>query len=128
MESFVFLGSQITRNGGSDSDIRRRIGLARTTRKKLTHVIMNNDLTLITKIRLVNTLIFSVFLYGCESWTIRKKERRKIDALELWCWRKLLKISWMGKSTNANILAQIQPVISLEGKVNNKSLAILGTL
>ena len=114
VESVIFLGSQIARNGGNDSEIRRRIGLARTTMKKLTHVIENNDLTLNTKIRLVNTLIFSVFLYGCERWTIRKKERKKIDALELWCWRKLLKISWMDKITNANVLAQIQPVISLE--------------
>ena len=120
VESFIFLGSQITRNGGSDSEIRRRIGLARTTMKKLTHVILN------TKIRLVNTLIFSIFLYGCESWTIRKKERKKIDALELWCWRKLLKISWMDKITNANVLAQIQLVISLEGKVNKQKLSYFG--
>ena len=91
VESFIFLGSQITRNGGSDGEIRRRIGLARTTMKKLTHMIKNNDLTLNTKIRLVNTLIFSVFLYGCEKWTIRKIERKKIDALELWCWRKPIK-------------------------------------
>ena len=93
VESFIFLGGQIARNGGSDSEIRRRIGLARTTMKKLTRVIKNNDLTLSTKIRLVDTLVFYVFLYGCGSWTIRKKERKKIDALELWCWRKLLKIS-----------------------------------
>ena len=126
VESFIFLGSQITRNGGSDSEIRRRIGLTRTTMKKLAHVIKNNDLTLKTKIRLVNTLIFSVFLYGCESWTIRKKERKKIDALELWCWRKLLKISWIDKITNANVLAQIQPVISLEGKINNQKLSYFG--
>ena len=126
VESFIFLGSQITRNGGSDSEIRRRKGLARKTMKKLTHMIKNNDLTLNTKIRLVNTLIFSVFLYGCESWTIRKKERKNIDALEFWCWRKLLKISWMDKITNANVLAQIQPVISLEGKVNKQKLSYFG--
>ena len=126
VESFIFLGSQITRNGGSDSDIRRRIGLTRITMKKLAHVIKNNDLTLKTKIRLVITLIFSVFLYGCESWTIRKEERKKIDALELWCWRKLLKISWIDKITNANVLAQIQPVISLEAKINKQKLSYFG--
>ena len=122
VESFIFLGSQITRNGGSDSEIRRRIGMTRITMKKLAHVIKNNDLTLKTKIRLVNTLIFSVFLYGCESWIIRKKERKKIDALELWCWRKLR----IGKSTNANISAQIQPVTSLEGKINKQKLSYFG--
>ena len=77
VESFIFLGSQITRNGGGDSEIRRRIGMTRATMKQLAHVIKNNDLTLKTKIRLVNTLIFSVFLYGCESWTIRKKKEKR---------------------------------------------------
>ena len=76
VESFIFFGSQITRNGGSYSEIRRKIGLARKTMKKLTHVIKNNDLALNTKIRLVNTLIFSGFLHGCESWTIRKKKEK----------------------------------------------------
>ena len=97
--------------------------MARRTMKKLTHVIKNNDLTLNTKIRLVNTLIFSVFFHEWESWTIRKEEREKTDALELWCWRKLVKISWMDKINNANVLAQIQPVISLEGKVNKQKLS-----
>ena len=77
--------------------------MTRTTMKKLAHVIKNYDLTLRTKIRPVNTLIFSAFLYGCESWTIRKQQRKKIDALELWCWRKLLKISWIDKIREKSI-------------------------
>ena len=95
-------------------------------RNELNDICRASHHSQLAEIRLVNNLIFSVFLYGCESWTIRKKERKKIDALELWCWRKLLKISWIDKITNANVLAQIQPVISLKGKVNKQKLSYFG--
>lgn len=107
VEKFVYLGSLLESKGGSEGEIKRRIQLARSAMAKLTRIWKDSSVTKNTKIELVRTLIFSIFLYGAETWTIRKSERIRINSFEIWCWRRLLRVSSMEKRTNASILKVI---------------------
>ena len=91
---FIFLGSKITADGDCSHEIKRCLLLGRKVMTKLVSILKNRDITLPTKVRLVKAMVFPVVMYGCESWTIKKAERQRIDAFELWCWRRLLKVPW----------------------------------
>ena len=92
VKDFNYLGAMIEKEGTCEKEIKRRIGMGKTTMKKLEGIMKDSDITTKTKIKLTETLVFPVMMYGCESWTMRKAERRRIDAFELWCWRRVLKI------------------------------------
>ena len=117
VDNFVFLGSNITYTGDCSAEIRRRLALGRQAMTNLKKTVQNKDLKLATKIRIVKAMVFPVALYGCETWTIKKADRRKIDAFEMWCWRRLLRVSWTEKRTNKSILQEINPDSSLEGMI-----------
>lgn len=108
VDSFIYLGSTITNNGNCESEIRRRIGMAKTAMSRLTKIWKDRSISQKTKIRLVRTLVFSIFLYGAETWTLRANERQKIDAFEMWCWRRMLRISWTVHRTNVSILNELK--------------------
>ena len=100
VRDFVFLGAKIEDSGSCKGEILRRLALGRAAMTGLNKIWKDKDITITTKCRIVNALVFPVMLYGCESWTIRKAERRIIDSFELWCWRRLLRISWTARRTN----------------------------
>ena len=100
----VFLGSKITANSDYSHEIERHLLLGRTAMTKLDSILKSRDITLLTKVRLVKAIIFPVVMYGCESWTIKKAERQRIDAFELWCWRRLLRFPWTARRSNQSIL------------------------
>ena len=112
---FIFLGSKITADGDCSHEIKRRLLLGRKVMTNLDNILKSRDITLSTKVRLVRAMVFPVVMYGCESWTIKKAERRRIDAFELWCWRKLLRVPWTARRSNQSILKEISPECSLEG-------------
>ena len=101
---FIFLGSKITADGGCSHEIKRRLLLARKVMTNLDSILKSRDNTLPTKVRLVKTMVFPVVMYGCESWTIKRAEHRRIDAFELWCWRRLLRFPWIAWRSNQSIL------------------------
>jgi len=111
----IFLGSKITADGDCSHEIKRRLLLGRKVVTNLDSMFKSRDITLPTKVRLVKAMVFPVVMYGCESWTVKKAERRRTDAFELWCWRRLLRVPWTAKRSNQFILKEISPVISLEG-------------
>ena len=111
----IFLGSKITANGGSSHVIKRHLILGRKAMTKVDSILKSRDITLPTKVHLVKAMVFPVVMYGCESWTIKKAEQQRIDAFELWCWRRLLSILWTAKRSNQSILKEISPGISLQG-------------
>ena len=104
VSDFIFLGPKITADGDCSHEIKRRLLLGRKVVTNLNSILKSRDITLLTKVCLVKAMFFPVVMYGCESWTVKKAERRRIDAFELWCWRKLLRVPWTGK--------EIQPVHS----------------
>ena len=108
-------GSKITADGGCSHEIKRRLLLGREAMTNLNSILKSKDIILPTKVRLVKAMIFPVVMYGCESWTIRKVECRRIDALELRCWRRLLSVPWTARRSNKSILKEIRPGCSLEG-------------
>ena len=110
----IFLGSKITADGDCSHTIKRRLLLGRKAMTNL-RVLKNRDITLLTKVHLVKAMVFPVVTYGCESWTVKKAECRRIDAFELWCWRKLLRVPWTVRRSNQSILREINPEDSLEG-------------
>ena len=112
---YIFLGSKITADGDCSHETKRCLLLGRKAMTNLDSILKSRDITLSTKIRLVKAMVFPVVMYGCESWTIKKAERQRIDAFELWCWRKLLRVPWTGRRSNQFILKQISPGCSLEG-------------
>ena len=112
---FIFLGSKITADGDCRHEIKRRLLLGRTVMANLDNILKSRDITLPTKVRLVKAMVFPVVMYGCESWTVKKAERRRIDAFELWCWRGLLRVPCTARRSNQSILKEISPGISLEG-------------
>ena len=112
---FIFLGSKITADGDCSHEIKRRLLLGRKVMTNLDSILQSRDITLPTKVRLVKAMVFPVVMYGCESWTVKKAERRRIDAFELWCWRRLLRVPWTARRSNQSILKEISPGISLEG-------------
>ena len=126
--NFIFLGSGITVDGVCSHDIKSRLLLGRKVMTNLDSILKSRDITLSTKVRLVKAMVFSVAMYGCESWTIKKAEHRRIDAFELWCWRRLLRVPWTARRSNQCILKQISPEYSLEGLMLNLKLQYFGHL
>ena len=125
---FVFLDSKITADGDCSHEIKRRLLLGRKVVTNLDSILQSRDITLPTKVHLVKVMVFPVVIYGCESWTIKKAEHRRIDAFELWCWRKLLRVSWTARWSNQSILKDISPGCSLEGLMLKLKLQYFGHL
>ena len=122
MEYFILGGSKITADGDCSHEIKRHLLLGRKGMTNLDSTLKSRDITLSTKACLVKTMVFLVVMYGCESWTIKKAEHWKIDAFQLWCWRRLLKVSWTARRSNQSILKEISPEYSLEGLMLNVKL------
>ena len=112
---FIFLGSKITADGDCRHEIKRRLLLGRKTMTNLDSIFKSRDITLPTKVRLVKAMVFPVVMCGCESWTIKKAECRRIDAFEFWCWRRLLRVPWTARIYNLSTLKEISTEYSLEG-------------
>ena len=125
VRDFILGGSKITADGDCSREIKRRLLLGRKVMTILDSVLKRRDITLSTKVHLVKAMIFSVARYGCESWTIKKAESRRIDAFELWCWRRLLRVPWTARRSNQSILKEISPECSLEGLMLKLKLPIL---
>ena len=115
VRDFIFLGSKITEDGDCSHEIKRCLLLGRKVMTKLDSILKSRDIILTKKVHLVKAMIFPVVIYGCESWTIKKAECPRIDAFELWCWRRLLRIPWTARRFNEPILKEISPEYSLEG-------------
>ena len=115
MSDFIFGGSKITADGDCSHEIKRCLLLGRKVMTNLDRIFKSRDITLPTKVRLVKAMVFPVVMYGCDSWTVKKAERRRIDAFELWCWRRLLRVPWTASRSNQSILKEISPGCSLEG-------------
>ena len=115
VSDFILGGSKITANGDCTHEIKRCLLLGRKVMTNLDSILKSRDLTLPTKVHLVKAMIFPVVIYGCESWTIKKAERQRIDAFELWCWRRLLRVPWTAMRSNQSILKEVSPGCSLEG-------------
>ena len=128
MSDFIFLGSKITADGDCSHEIKRRLLLGSKVMTNLDSIFKSRDITLLTKIRLVKAMVFPVVMYGCESWTVKKAERQRIDVFELWCWRRLLRIPWTARRSNKSILKEIGPGISLEGMMLKLKLQYFGHL
>ena len=112
---FLFGGSKITADGDCSHEVKRHLLLGRKVMTNLDSVFKSRDITLPTKVHLVKAMVFPVVMYGCESWTEKKAERQRIDAFELWCWRRLLRVPWTARRSNQSILKDISPGCSLEG-------------
>ena len=112
---FTFLGSKITKHSDFSHDIKRHLILGRKAMTNLDSILKSRGITLSTKVHLVRAMVFPVVMYRCESWTIKKAERQRIDAFELWCWRRLLRVPWTARRSNQSILKEISPGCSLEG-------------
>ena len=125
---FIFLGSKITTDGDCSHEIKRCLLLGRKVMTNLDSIFKSRDITLPTKVRLVKALVFPVVMYGCESWTVKKAEHRRIDAFELWCWRRLLRVPWTARRSNQSILKEISPESSLEGLMLKLKLQNFGHL
>ena len=115
VSDFIFLGSKITAYGDCSHEIKRHLLLGRKAMTHLDSIFKSRDITLSTKVHLVKAIVFPVVMYGCESWTIRKAEQRRINAFELWCWRKLMRVPWTARRSNQSILKETSPGCSLEG-------------
>ena len=114
MADFTFLGSKITADGDCSHEIKRHLLLGRKVMTNLDSIFKSRDITLSTMVRLVKAMVFPVVMYGCESWTIKKAECQRMDAFELWCWRRLLRVPWTARRSNQSILKEISPGYSLE--------------
>ena len=110
VSNFIFWGSKITAYGDCSHETKRRLLLGRKVMTNLDSILKSRDITLPTKVHLVKAMFFPVVMYGCESWTVKKPECRKIDAFELWCWRRLLRVPWIARRSNQSILKEISPV------------------
>ena len=128
VSDFIFGGSKITADGDCSHEIKRRLLLGRKVMTNLDSILKSRDITLPTKVRLVKAMVFPVVMYGCESWTVKKAECRRIDAFELWCWRRLLRVPWTARRSNQSILKDISPEISLEGMMLKLKLQYFGHL
>ena len=115
VRGFIFLGSKITADGTCSKEIKRHLLLGRKAMTNLDNILKSRDITLLTKVHLVKAMVFPVVMHGCKSWTIKKVEDQRIDAFELWCWRRLLRVSWTARRSNQCILKEINPEYSLEG-------------
>ena len=123
---FIFLGSLITKDGFCEKEIRRRSAMGRSAMGVLTKIWIDRGITLRIKIRLVKALVFHIISYGAESWTMRKLERKMIDAFELWCWRHLLRVTWIDRKTNVWVIDNIKPERTLESRIIKASLCYFG--
>ena len=128
MADFIFLGSKVTADGDCSHEIKRHLLLRRKVMINLDSIFKSRDITLPTKVRLVKAMVFPVVMYGRESWTVKKAERRRIDAFELWCWRRLLRVPWTTRRSNQYILKEISPGCSLEGLILKLNLQYFGHL
>ena len=128
VSAFLFLGSKITADSDCSHEIRRRLLLGRKAMTNLDSVLKSRDVTLLTKVRIVKGMVFPVVTYGCENWTVKKAEHPRIDAFELWCWRRLLKVPWTARRSNKSILREIDPEYSLEGLMLKLKLQYFGHL
>ena len=115
VSDFIFLGSKITADCDRSHEIKRRLLLGRKVMINIDSILKSRDITLPTKVCLVKAMVFPVVMYGCQSWTVKKAERRRIDAFELWCWRRLLRVPWTARRSNQSIVKEISPRCSLEG-------------
>ena len=125
---FILLGSKITADGDCSHEIKRRLLLGRKAMTNLDSLLKSKHITLPTKVLLVKAMVFPVVMYGCESWTVKKAERKRIDAFELWCWRRLLRVPWTARRSNQSILKEISPGCSLEGMMVKLKLQYFGHL
>ena len=125
---FVFLGSRITAHGDCSHEIKRRLLLVRKVMINLDSILKSRDITWPTKVHLVKAMVFPLVMYGRESWTVQKAERQRIDAFELWCWRRLLRVPWTARRSNQSILNEIRPGCSLEGAMLKLKLQHFGHL
>ena len=115
VSDFIFMGSKITADGDCSHEIKRCLLFGKKVMTNLDSIFKSRDITLPTKVHLVKAMVFPVVVYGCESWTVKKAECRRIDAFELWCWKRLLRVPWTARRSNQSILKEISPGISLEG-------------
>ena len=125
---FIFLGSKITADGDCSHEIKRCLPLGRKAMTNLDSILKSRDITLPTKFLLVKAMVFPVVMYGCESWTVKKAERQRIDAFKLWCWRRLLRVPWTARRSNQSILKEISPGCSLDGLMLKLKLQYFGHL
>ena len=128
VSDFIFLGSKITADGDCSHEINTRLLLERKVMINLDSIFKSRDITLPTKVHLVKAMVFPVVMYGCESWTVKTAERQRIDAFELWCWRRLLTVPWTARRSNQSILKEISPGISLEGMMLKLKFQYFGHL
>ena len=127
-QTLFFGGSKITADGDCSHEIKRRLLLGRKVMTNLDSTFKSRDITLPTKVHKVKAIVFPVVMFGCESWTVKKAECRRIDAFELWCWRRLLRVPWTARRSNQSILKEISPGISLEGMMLKLKLQYFGHL
>ena len=128
VSDFIFWGSKITADGDCSHEIKRYLFLGRKAMTNLDSILKSRDITLPTNFFLVKAMFFPVVMYGCESWTVKKAERRRIDAFELWCWRRPLRVPWTVRKSNQSILKEISPGCSLEGLMLKLKLQYFGQL
>ena len=127
VKDFIFEGSKITAYGDCSHKIKRHLLLGRKAMINLDTILKSRDIVLLIKVCLVKAMVFPVVIYGCESWTIKKVECQRIDSFELWCWRRLLSVSWTARESNQSILKEISPEYSLEGLILKLKLQYLAT-
>ena len=128
VSDFIFWGSKITADGDCSQEIKRRLLLGRKVTTNLDSILKNRDITLPTKVCLVKAMVFPVVMYGCESWTVKKAECRRIDGFVLWCWRRLLRVPWTARGSKQSILKETSPGCSLEGLMLRLKLQYFGHL
>ena len=126
MADFIFGGSKITADDDCSHEIKRRLLLGKKAMTNLDSILKSSDITLPTKVRLVKAMVFPIVMYGCENWTIKKAEHQRIEAFELWCWRRLLRVLWTARRFNQSILKEISPEYSLEGLMLKLKLQYFG--
>ena len=125
---FIFLGTKITEDGDCTHEIKRHLLLGRKVMTNLDGILKSRDITLPIKAHLVKSMVFPVVMYGCESWTVKKPEHRRIDAFELWCWKRILRVPWTARRSNQSILREISPGFSLEGLMLKLKVQYFGHL
>ena len=125
---FIFLGSKITVDGDCSHEIKRCLLLGIKAMTNLDSILKSRDITLLTKVHLVKAMVFPVVKYGCESWTVKKAEHQRIDAFEVWCWRRLLRVPWTARRSNQSVLKEISSEYSLEGLMLKLELQYFGHL
>ena len=128
VSDFIFRGSKITADGDYSHEIKRRLLLGTKAMTSLDSILKSRDITLPTKVHLVKAMVFPVVMYGCENWTVQKTEHQRIDAFELWCWRRLLRVPWTARRSNQSILKEISPEYSLEGLMLMLKLQYFGLM